>query len=93
VEVGNESVLANLSKSGRQLSNKPLQRMKAASSRSAVSEPGPRGSSNEGWPPRGPGSATIDEPLRPSPLNGKAFDGQTMVVEGSSEARHRRARW
>ena len=47
MEVGNESVLANLSKSGRQLSNKPLQRMKAASSRSAVSEPGPLGSSNE----------------------------------------------
>jgi hypothetical protein len=29
-------------------------------------------------------------PIRGTPLNGK---GQTMVVEGSSEARHRRARW
>jgi len=26
-------------------------------------------------------------------LNGKAFDGQTMLVQGSSEARHRRASW
>ena len=75
VVVGNESVLANLCKSGRQLSNKPLQRMKAASSGSTVNEPGPRGSSNEAWPPRGPGSATIDQPGRPSPLNGKALDG------------------
>jgi len=73
VVVGNGSVLANLCKSGRQLSNKPLQRMKAASSRSTVSEPGPRGSSNEAGPPRGPGSATIDQPWRPSPLNGKAL--------------------
>jgi len=77
VMVGNESVLANRCKSGRQLSNKPLQRMKAASSRSTFTEPGPSGSSNEAGPPRGPGSATIERPLRPSPLNGKAFDGQT----------------
>ena len=27
-----------------------------------------------GTPPRGPGSGTIDHHLRPSPLNGKAFD-------------------
>jgi len=75
VVVGNESVLGNRHKSDRQLSNKPLQRMKAASSRSTVNEPGTRGSSNEAGPPRGPGSATIDEPGRPSPLNGKAFGG------------------
>jgi len=34
-----------------------------------------------------------NKPLQRSPLNGKAFDGQTMVVEGSSEVRHRRAEW
>ena len=78
VVVGNESVLANLCKSGRQLSNKPLQRMKAASSRSTVNEPGPRSSSDEAGPPRGPGSATIDQPGRPSPLNGKALDSQAV---------------
>jgi hypothetical protein len=43
-------------------------------SRSKFNEPGPRGLSNEAWPPRGPGSGTIDHHLRPSPLNGKAFD-------------------
>ena len=73
--VGNESVLGNRCKCGRQLSNKPLQRMKAASSRSTVNEPWPRGSSDERRPPRGHGSATIDQPGRPSPLNGKALDG------------------
>ena len=78
VVVGNGSVLANLCKSGRQLSNKPLQRMKAASSRSTFTEPGPRGSSNEAGPPRGPGSATIHQPWRPSPLNGKALDSQAV---------------
>jgi hypothetical protein len=46
VAVGNESVLGNRAKSDRQLSNKPLKRMKAASSRSTVNEPGPRGFSN-----------------------------------------------
>jgi len=71
--VGNESVFGNRLKSDRQLSNKPLQRMKAASSRSTVNEPWPRGSSDERWPPRGHGSATIDQPVRPSPLNGKAL--------------------
>ena len=34
-----------------------------------------------------------NKPLQRSPLYGKAFDGQTMVVEGSSEVRHRRAEW
>ena len=33
-------------------------------SRSTINEPGPRGSSNEAWPPRGPGSATIDHHLQ-----------------------------
>ena len=32
-------------------------------------------------------------PAAPLLLNAKPFDGQPMVVEGSSEARHRRARW
>ena len=32
-----------------------------------------------GRPPRGPGSATIDLHLRPSPLIGKAFDGRPWL--------------
>ena len=42
-------------------------------SRSTVNEPGPRGSSNEAWPPRGPGSATID-------LHLQAFAGERQGV-------------
>jgi hypothetical protein len=40
-------------------------------------EPWPRGSTDERRPPRGPGSGTIDHRERPSPLNGKPFDGRT----------------
>ena len=74
------------------MSNKPMKRTKAVSARSVFNEPGPRGSTDERRAPRGPGSGTIDEPIRPSPLIGKSFDGQTMLVQGSSEACHRRAR-
>ena len=56
------------------LSNKPMKRTKAVSSRSMFNEPGPRGSTDERRAPRGPGSATIDEPIRPSPLIGKSLD-------------------
>jgi len=91
VVVGNESVLGNHCKRGRQLSNKPLQRMKAASSRSTVNEPWPRGSSDERRPPRGHGSATIDQPGRPSPLNGKALD-RLGGFEGFG-SRHQRRLW
>ena len=55
------------------LSNMPVKRTKAVSSRSRFAWPGPRGPSDEGRPPRGPGSATIDQPGRPSPLTGKAL--------------------
>jgi hypothetical protein len=48
-----------------------------------LNEPGPRGSSNEAWPPRGPGSGTIDNHLRPSPLNGKALDGRNFLCKRS----------
>ena len=57
------------------MSNKPMKRTKAVSSRSMFNEPGPRGSTDERRAPRGPGSATIDGPIRPSPLIGKALDG------------------
>ena len=62
------------------LSNKPLQRTKAANSRAPDNEPRPRGSSDELRPPRGRGRATIDQPLRPSPLNGKAFDKRDRIL-------------
>jgi hypothetical protein len=45
-------------------------------------EPWPRGSSDERWPPRGPGSGTIEQPVRPSPLIGKALDGPDMHYLG-----------
>jgi hypothetical protein len=61
------------------MSNMPLQQPKAVSSRSTVNEPGPRGSTNEARAPRGPGSATIDLHLRPSLLNGKAFDSRSQA--------------
>jgi hypothetical protein len=53
-------------------------------------EPGPRGSTDERRAPRGPGSGTIDEPIRPSPLIGKSLAGlsefslntSTMITAG-----------
>jgi hypothetical protein len=62
------------------MSNMPVKRTKADWSRPAVNEPGPRGSSEFPWPPRVPGSATIDLRLRPSPLTGKALGGRTMFT-------------
>jgi hypothetical protein len=56
-----------------------MKRTKAVSSRSMSDEPGPRGSSDERRPPRGPGSATIDLPVRPSPLIGKALGGLPVI--------------
>jgi len=48
-------------------------------SRSTINEPGPRGSSNEAWPPRGPGSATIDHHLQ-------AFAAERQGVRRSDDA-------
>ena len=66
------------------LSNKPMKRTKADSSRSVSDEPGPRGSPDEQRPPRGPGSATIDQPGRPSPLIGRSFDNRGRCLERRS---------
>jgi hypothetical protein len=55
------------------LSNKPMKR-RPVNSWSTITQPGPRGLSGEGRPPRRPGSATIDHHLRPSPLIGKPLD-------------------